>query len=149
MLSPVHLKLVKTFMFTASVHIRILNDSKDWALTVSVGRRFHSLISDGEKAKLSASTLQYGTRYLVMSSCSRCADRLKNSGCRHFNKMINNSIHQDHLSMFSVSVEIFPAKISCSIHCLFVRNLLVGFHKHVEVIFIRPSFLQVCRRNDR
>ena len=52
-----------------------------------------------------------------MSSCSRCADRLKNSGCWYFNKMINNSVHQDHLSMFSVSVEIIPAKMSYSIHC--------------------------------
>ena len=85
-----------------------------------------------------------------MSSCPRCADRLKNSGCWYFNKLINNYEHlQAHLSMFSVSVEIFPARMSCSIHCLFVRNLLIGFHKHVEVIFIRPSFLQVCRRNER
>ena len=85
-----------------------------------------------------------------MSACPRCADRLKNSGCWYFNKLINNYVHlQAHLSMFSVSVEIFPARMSCSIHCLFVRNLLIGFHKHVEVIFIRPSFLQVCRRNER
>ena len=69
-----------------------------------------------------------------MSSCPRCADKLKNSGCWYFNKLINNYVHQAHLSMFSVSVEIFPARKSCSIHCLFVRNLLVGFHKHVEVM---------------
>ena len=83
-----------------------------------------------------------------MSSCSRCADRLKNSGSWYFNKMINNSVHQDHLSMFFVPVEIFPAKMSCSIHCLFVRIILVGFHKHVEA-FLSVSFLQVCRRHDR
>ena len=82
---PVHLILVKTSVFTATAIIRILNDSRDWTLTVSVGRRFPSLIPNGEKAKLKASTLQYGTRYLVMSSCSSCAEGLKNSGCWYFN----------------------------------------------------------------
>ena len=54
-------------------------------------------------------------------------DRLKNSGCWYFNKMMNNSVHQEHLSIFSLSVEILPAKISCSIHYLFVRNRLSDF----------------------
>ena len=54
----------------------------------------------------------------VMSSCSRCVDRLKNSGYWYLNKMSNYSVHLDHLVMLSTSVEIFPAKMfkhaSCS-----------------------------------
>ena len=48
----------------------------------------------------------------VVSCYSRCADRLKNNGCCYFNKMINNPVNQDHLSMFSVSVEFFRDKMS-------------------------------------
>lgn len=46
-----------------------------------------------------------------MSSCSRFTDRLKNVGCWYLNKMIDDSVHQDHLTMLSASVEIFPAKM--------------------------------------
>ena len=111
--------------------IRILNDPRDWTRTDSVGRLFHNLITK----LLGIYTPVWHKISVAMSSCLRCADRLKNSACWYLNKMINDSVHEDHLFIFSTSLDTFQAYMPWSIHCLFICYLLVWFHKHVEFFY--------------
>ena len=53
----------------------------------------------GRKQVLGIHTAVGHKIYVVISSCSRWAERLKNSVCWNLNKMINYSIHQGHLAM--------------------------------------------------
>ena len=60
--------------------------------------------------------------------------------------MNNDPVHEDHLSMFSVSGDL--PSLDVMVDTLLVHLLSPGL-KYVEVILFRPSFLQVCRRSNR
>ena len=48
-----HLKLIRNMrVYGRQSMIRVLNDPRDLALPISVGRLFHNLISDGKTANL-------------------------------------------------------------------------------------------------
>ena len=60
-----------------------------------------------EESKLIGIHIAIGHKIsVVMSSCTRCADRLKNSGCWYLNKMINYSVHQDYLAKPTLKCQI-------------------------------------------
>ena len=87
-----------------------------------------------------------------MSSCSRCTDRLKNSGCWHLNE-INDSVHQDHVacecgdlpsqdvqacSICTACLSVIPCYKSC---CSTLHSFnLIEFHCHCLRKHIIPKY---------
>ena len=88
-----------------------LTDSRACTLIISVGKLFHNLISDGKIANLKhiyCSMAQDNCGYVLFFEMRR---QVEESGCWYLNKKVNDSVHQDDLSMLSASVKIIPAKL--------------------------------------
>ena len=112
--SSVHLKLVKNICVHGHLSmIRVLNDSRDWALTLS-RQTIPQPYSWWEESKLVGIHTAVG-RKISMVMSSRCVDRLKNSGCWNLNKMISYPVHQAHLTMSPCCLRLWrPSQPRCS-----------------------------------
>ena len=75
-----------------------------------------------------------------MSSGSRRAGRLKNSACWYLNKIINDSVHRDHLSMFSASEYGDLPSLDAMVDTLLVRLLSHGLTSQTSRLCL---FIQV------